>query len=191
MRRTRCGVPLMMVWGGMALSAATIQYNVTTVGMTATGQTLYRYDYTLSDVAFSLNQDLDIRFDPTLFGQLLNGVAGPGFNAVVLQPNNPTQSFGDYSALAIIDQPPIGGPFSVDFTYIGSGSPASQPYFIDQFDNSGTFQGVVASGTTVAAAATNEVPEPASVWFSVAGFILGGVGWASKRNPSNSAKRPD
>ncbi|HEY6331073.1 MAG TPA: hypothetical protein VI756_17215, partial [Blastocatellia bacterium] len=52
------------------LSAApVIQFQISTVGMSG-GQTLYQYNYSISGVTFSANQELDIAFDPAVFSQL-------------------------------------------------------------------------------------------------------------------------
>jgi hypothetical protein len=127
----------------------------------------------LNAPALECSDELDIQFDPTMFGQLLNGVAGTGFDLLLLQPNNPPQAPGDYSALAIIDHPSLGGPFRVDFTLTGPLGSGSQPYSILQFDSSGNFEGSVLTGITVPL--NTAVPEPASFWFCCVGLLVGGL----------------
>jgi len=146
----------------MSLSSAPllIEYQVSVVG----GDVL-RYDYSISGITLQMNQDIDIRFDPALYGTLSNGVAPGEFNLLLLQPDNPPGTFGDYSALALADDPPFTGEFRVDFTYIGGGTPGSQPFFINQYDESRHLLATLASGTTVAA-----VPEPTS--FALLGVSL-------------------
>jgi hypothetical protein len=167
----------------VSLPAASIDFQVSTVGATGT------YQYFLSGFDFRVNQpclnapalecsdELDIQFDPTMFGQLLNGVAGAGFDLLLLQPNNPPQAPGDYSALAVVDHPSLGGPFRVDFTFTGP-QPGFQPYSIRQFDSAGNFEGVVLTGTTVPA---NAVPEPVNFSLCCVGLLVGAVRWIALR----------
>src|ERR1700730_12481356 len=95
------------------LSAATIDFSVSTVGVNPSGETLYRYLYSLAGVSLLNNQEVDIRFGPVLYGTLSNGVAPAGFNLQLLQPNNPPGASGDYSVLALLNNPPVSGVFSV------------------------------------------------------------------------------
>jgi len=152
------------------IPAATIQYQVTPIG-TGSGQTQYRYNYFVSDVAFAVNQELAIQFDPFLFSGLNNGVAGPGFDLLLLQPNNPPQASGDYSALATVNQPSLAGPFWVDFTYTGPGMPGSQAFFINQYASNGAFQGVITSGLTTPLS-NSTIPEPTTVSLCCMGLLI-------------------
>lgn len=183
------------------VSASIIQYEVTTSsggngsGNGATGT----YQFFLSGFVFRANEPcannpaltcsdaLDIQFDPTMFGQLSNGVAPAGFDLLLFQPNNPPQAPGDYSALALVDHPSLLGQFSVDFTFIGKGTPGSQAFSIDQFDSNGGFQGVVATGTTAPLA--SDTPEPYSVSLIAAGLMAGGILLALRRAVESARKR--
>src|SRR5258708_6985563 len=92
-------LPLCAGFFASSLAAITVDFQVSSLGSNA-----YRYTYLVSGFTFLTNQELEIRFDPTLYGTLSNGVAGGGFNLVLLQPNNPPGVFGDYSALALVDR---------------------------------------------------------------------------------------
>lgn len=142
-----------------SMAAGTIHFVVTDLGGNS-----YRYTYLLSGFTFLANQELDIRFAPDLYSNLTNGVAGPGFDLLLLQPNNPPGVEGVYSALALINNPPLDGPFSVDFTYLGEGWPGPQPYYINQYDESGGFVGTLESGSTA-------IPEPATLGLAGAGLL--------------------
>jgi hypothetical protein len=185
----------------ISLSASIIQYEVTTTGGTngsANGAT-GTYQFFLSGFVFRANEPcannpaltcsdaLDIEFDPTMFGQLSNGVAPTGFDLLLFQPNNPPQAPGDYSALALVDHPSLAGQFSVDFTFIGQGTPGSQAFSIDQFDSHGGFQGVVATGETAPLA--TGAPEPSSVSLIAAGLMAGGILLALRRAVERAGTR--
>src|SRR5215475_1194613 len=76
--RATLTLPLLVVSAALTLQAGPIvQYQVTTVGTTSTGKTQYRYNYQFSGFTPFVNEEIDIRFDPTLFDELFNGVAGP------------------------------------------------------------------------------------------------------------------
>jgi hypothetical protein len=165
-----------------SLSAATIQYQVSTSGTTGT------YQYSVSgfvasqacpnDPTLTCNNEIDIAFDPTMFDQLSNGVAPAGFDLLLFQPNNPPQAPGDYSALAIVNNPSLAGPFSVDFIF-NPGTPSGVPctsaadfcqnFSIESFDSNGFFEGFAATGVTTPVAGPSPSPEPVS-------FLLSGVG---------------
>lgn len=143
-----------------SLAAASIQFEATQIGTTGGGDRIFRYSY-IVDEMFSVNQELDIRFDPALYRDLSNAVAGPGFDVLLFQPNNPPGSFGDFSALALVNNPSLAQPFTVDFTFIGLGLPGSQQYFINTFDSSGQMTGPPRIGlTTPVSGGPALVPEP-------------------------------
>lgn len=131
------------------------------------GGQIYRYSYTLSGATLLRNQEIDIRFEPANYRSLANAVAGPGFDVLLLQPDNPPGSPGDLSILALIDNPSLLSPFRVDAIYIGQGTPGPQPFSINQLDEDGRITSVIASGFAQA-----PVPEPA-------GWMLGWLGLAS------------
>src|SRR3954453_19431382 len=97
----------------ISLQAATVGFTVSPLGGTS-----FRYVYDFTALSLQANQEVDIRFSPTLYSTLTNGVAGPNFSLAIFQPNNPPGSFGDYSALSLINNPALTGPFRVDFTFL-------------------------------------------------------------------------
>jgi hypothetical protein len=178
------------VWVGLAagsLSAGQIGFQVTPLGGNS-----FEYDYFLSGFTFQANQELDIRFDPSLYGALVtsSGVAPSGYQVTLLQPSNPLGTFGDYSAYALIDNPSTAGPFSVRFTFTGGGQPGPQPFFVNQYDQNGFLSSTIASGLTVPepSGTGSEVPEPASLTLTGAALLLGGLWSVGRRR--QGPKRP-
>lgn len=155
-RRVTLGLLLCCISSSAAII---VQYQAASLG-----GNLYRYTYFPSGYSFSPNQDLDIRFDPALYSNLLNGVAPASFDLAVFQPNNPPGAPGDYDPLALINNPPLTGTFAISFTYLGTGAPGSQPFFINQFDPAGNLIARIDSGRTV-----SSIPEPSSLVLLLAG----------------------
>jgi hypothetical protein len=186
-RRAAIVLPLLAAWGAPALHASTvINYSVGVLGTTGGGDTLYRYTYTLSGIAFMQNQELDIEFDPTVVGELSNGVSPAGFDLLLLQPNDPTGAPGEYSLLALVNNPSLAGTFSVDFTFHGPGVPGIQQFFL--FDDSQVPAVQIEMGNT-SAAVTGATPEPWSLVLCLAGLAAMGGGRAMRRRPGRKVIR--
>jgi MYXO-CTERM domain-containing protein len=144
------------------IMAGTIQYQVTGLG-----GGIYRYTYTVSGVPLQLNQEIDFKFDPLLYGTLSNPVVGVDFSVIILQPNNPLGTWGDFGALATVNNPSFATPFSIDVQYIGQGTPGSQPFWINQFDSTGH-----RVSTIDATGVTEFVPEPSTAVLGVTSLAL-------------------
>ncbi len=176
--RTLLWLPLWLGICATQLTAGSIGFDVTPLAAP-----MFRYTYYPSGIGLQANQDIDIRFDPALYGNLTAGVAGSGFSLFLLQPNNPPGTSGDYSALALVNNPLFTGPFSVDFLFKGTGMPGSQPYTINQYDQAGALVSTIDSGSTVPVGQAAAVPEPASLPLAAAALVAGV--WALRRR-SNS-----
>jgi len=174
-----------------SLEAATITFQTIATGTLLNGQPVYRSTYSISGLTLhdtaSGQDELDIQFNSADFGTLLNGVAPSAFSLLLLQPNNPPFEHGDYQALALVDNPSFAGAFSVDFTWIGPGSPldttvlSSEPYVINTYNPA---TGVLISSTPpslATAVSTTVVPEPGSWILSAAGVIIVGALGAARR----------
>ncbi|MGP8247412.1 MAG: PEP-CTERM sorting domain-containing protein [Bryobacteraceae bacterium] len=161
--------------------AGTIQYELSTPS--PSDPSVQQYTYLVSGFTLSAYQELEIVFPVASFGTLSNAAPVVDFSVSVIQPNNPLGTDGDYDAEALINNPPLTGPFSVDFTYIGVGTPGAQEYFIYQFSSTGTLEGLVDSGSTVA----YQAPEPGTLALAGLLVVAGGVWRAVRRHPARTA----
>lgn len=168
----------MMLWvlflaaliGGTVSAAPIIQYQTTNLGVDASGDTVIGFSFTLSGLNLLANDEFDIQFPVTAFTQLSNGVAGAGFDLLLFQPNQPVGVQGDYSALALVDNPSLSGTFTVDAT-LASGitvPPSSLPFVI--YNDNVTPSAVLFEGN--ATAAVSAVPEPSDMLLCGSGMIV-------------------
>ncbi len=161
------------------LSGGTVEFSVI-----PTGPNAFHYDYTLTGFPLLVNQELDIRFDPTIFASLANPTAGAGFFVIpCCQPNNPPGVFGDYAILALSNIATPTGVFGVDVVMIGSAQPGSQPFFLNQLDANGNILFNVAAGFTGSSqtAGTSTTPEPSNGQVFALALIAGMACWALRR----------
>lgn len=161
-------------------AAPLIQYQVSTVGTTGTGQALFQLNYLISGFTLFENAEIDIRFNPAVFGELSNGVAGPGFDLLLFQPNRPPGAFGDYSALAGPNAS-LSGTFRVDFTLASNVTlTPNDPRLIQEFfifdNNPGPSQHpeLPFQGFTTAVP-VDSVPEPWSISLCGVALMVGGA----------------
>jgi hypothetical protein len=129
----------------------------------------YVYTYFLTGISVGLYEGIDVQFDASLYGTLSGATTESGFTDELLQPNNPPGAYGDYITWATVNNPPLTGPFTVDFTYLGPGLPGPQVFNIDQFDSNGNLVNTIGSGETTPF--TAPVPEPATVSLYLSGLI--------------------
>jgi hypothetical protein len=127
---------------------------------------------------------IDITFDPTVYLLLSNPIAPPGsWSASVDQPNVPFAGLnGDYFLQANVNNPPLIGPFSVDFTLQPGKQAGSQAFSI--FDpNFMTIDGQ--TGQTILVG--TGIPEPATFSLAVGGLLLGVAVWKVRRRAGGIA----
>lgn len=152
------------LWPFAVASAGTIGASITPLGTDASGRGVFEYSFELTGFTFALNQELDIRFDPSRTFSLANGVAPPEYDVLLLQPGVPPGAFGDYTALALVANPATSGQFAVQVTaLLGVTPPVTLPYAINQYELVNgilQFTGVVETGTV---AADVIIPEPGSL----------------------------
>ena len=153
-----------------------LQYETSNVGSTPTGDPIFRFTYFLSGGSLNAGDELEIDFDPALYGELSNASAGAGFDVALFQTNNPPGSTGVYSALAIVNNPSLATPFMTDAVYLGQGTPAPQPVFINQYDASGML-----TSSTAIPTETQGVPEPSTLATTGALLVFLGCSRAVRR----------
>jgi hypothetical protein len=172
-------LPLLAGLLGGTLSAATVQFDVISLGSNS-----YRYIYSLSGISFVQYQTFEVEFSAALFGALSNPTAGSGFDALVFQPNDPPNLNlpGLYSSQARQDNPALA-PFTVDVSYLGTGLPGVQPFTINLFDSA---QRLISSETGTTTAQVTNTPEPASVGMA-GGALLLGIFWCAARRRARRA----
>ena len=132
----------------------------------------YRYDVTNDPANTFAIEEFTVYFDLGLYDTLQVGNTPTGWDALVVQPDSgfpPGPGLGDgfYDALAvavpgIAPGDSVGG-FSVQFTYLGTGTPGAQFYEIVDPE---TFEPLQSGATTTA------VPEPGSLLLLVAGLLI-------------------
>ena len=167
--------------------AGTILFQVTDLGPGASPPLeRYTYTYNMSGITLLANQELDIVFSAAFYGTLSNGVVSPGFDLILLQPNNPPGTPGHFSALALTNIGVGQGTWSVDFTFTGPGQPGSQQFYINQYDANGRFITTLESGSTQDLAGA---PEPGTFWLLGLLVMGSGVGWAVRRRNAGTAPR--
>lgn len=154
------------------VQASRIQYEVTNVA----GNT-WEYTYTITNDSLLADiEEFAISFALGSYENLVVGSTLGGWDPLVIQPDPNLPDDGFYDVLALISGIAPGGTlggFSVQFDYLGTGTPGSQPFRIL---DPNTFN-VLDSGFTVSVAA----PEP-----SVLGlFAVGLIGLAAVRGRRN------
>jgi hypothetical protein len=142
--------------------------------LTALGGNLWRYDYTINNPVPSLGFDeLTVYFDVGQY-ELLSAPAAPaGWDPIAVQPDAGIPSDGFFDALnlgaPLADGASVSG-FSVEFAYLGVGTPGAQRYeLLDSLTLT-----IIGSGTTELAPAA--VPEPSTSMLALLGIGLAGLG---------------
>lgn len=142
--------------------AVTILFVPSDVVDQVVGQDLWRYDYQVTG-SFEPFGGLNLLFDPTRYGVLSvpQPVAGVDWDVFVVQPDAALAAPGLFTATRLIDSPALNNPASVQFVWLGAGTPGAQPFEV--FDAS---FGISETGFTQA------VPEPRTYALYALGLLL-------------------
>jgi hypothetical protein len=144
--------------------AATIEFTATDLADVTPGDDLWRYEYQISDIVFNEFEAFSIYFDPARYAALDNAsTTNADWSLTVLQPDvvfgMPVD--GLFIGQALANGASTAAPFSIDFVFLGGGTPGAQPFDVSAFDANGNFIGIVAEGRTRQAGAP--APEPATL----------------------------
>ena len=147
------------------------------------GGELWQYSYSFQNYVPQQNVAIEILFNPLLYSDLQDPPPSvAGWSIVTLQPDPNLPDPGRYSALALQDNAPLTGPFTVTFAWLGQGAPGDQPVEINQFDPSGDFL------ATLATEVSSPVPEPATALL-IGGALVAVAFYLRARLPSLAARR--
>jgi len=155
--------------------ALSIDANLTNLADTVAGQDLWNASFTLSSGVFQVDQGFTIYFDHLDYSDISAPLAPipPGWDVLSIQPDPLLSAPGFLDGLALVNNPTLLQPFSVNFVWHGAGDPGTQPF--ETYSLAGGFA-VTGSGQTT----TGMIPE--------IGFGFG-TGWALAAVAAFSALR--
>lgn len=150
----------------LSVNAASITYEATDLTDNVIGEDLWRYTYTVSDHIFDVDNGFSIFFDYIDYANLED--PAPAVNSdwdiLVLQPDSFLPDDGIYDALALLNAPSLLDAFTLDFVWLGAGTPGSQPFEV--YDDSFN---IISSGNTISN--VSNVPEPATIFLFSVGLL--------------------
>lgn len=161
---------------GAPVQAVTIHFVAQDLPDVVAGQDRWSYAYSLSGT-FADFGGVNLLYPAAAYADLAVGVAPDAsrWSNTVTQPDPILGADGLLSLSAIGAQNPVELPFTVEFTWLGSGSPGAQDFevFDDSFD-------VVATGQT-APLGTPAIPEPGGL------LLVGSALALLSRRPATAA----
>jgi hypothetical protein len=152
-----------------AAEAASIHFEVTDLPDVNPGEDLWRYAYSLDPAGTPFSAGVTgfaITFDETLYTALAAVTASLDWDILVLQPDLGIPDPGLYDGLALVDSPDLSTPFEVDFVWLGSGTPGSQPFEIYELETP-----IYGTPVTIESGVTVPVPEPALAALALAAVL--------------------
>ncbi len=130
------------------------------------GEDLWQYQYTLNYTGtdrLAANQVVSIYFDYNRYWNLHNPTGPAGWNLGLLVVDPWLQSDGEFMLMPPVPYDQANpSAFSLDFIWLGPGiRPGSQPFEINQFSDTGGYEGTLESGRIVPAGGV--IPEPGTL----------------------------
>jgi len=169
-------IAALLLFSASISSATNITYTAVNLSDVTPGVDLWQYSYAVSGFTFDADYGFTVYFDETLYSDLANPSANADWDPIVLQPVPDLPAAGVYDALALNDVASLADPFTLEFIWLGIGTPGAQPFEVYSLDSSGALT-VLEEGQTTAAAAP--VPEPATMLLFGPG--LAALAYARKR----------
>lgn len=179
MRSTTClaraAVLAIGLAAGLAQAAPSVVFTATDIDGSAGEQ--WRYDFTVSGVA-DVFESLNLSFDSSLYAGLQNQASSPNLDLLVTQPDAVLPAPGLLTAtfMAALTTPEA---FSVEFTWLGTGTPGSLPF---QYNDA---NGAPAGDGRTTSPGTPAVPEPQMLPALLA--LAGVATWMRRRKAANRA----
>ena len=150
--------------------ATTIRYEAIDLADTSIGD-LWQYRYQISDHIFLANEGFSILFDEALYIDLEDPVLPPNGDWLTfsLPPDPLLPNPGRYDGLALVDIASLVDFFTINFNWLGAGSPGSQPFEIYSVDANGNIADDVETGLTIPMQIS--LPEPDSLALLASGLL--------------------
>lgn len=159
-----CSLAAVLAWD---VNATVVTYETTSLGAGA-----WQYDYSVTNnTLLSPIEEITIYFPLGLYSDLLSGSQPLNWDNIVVQPDPslPADGFLDSLTLSAAILPgQTLAPFSIEFTWLGSGAPGSQFF---EVVHPASFT-VLDSGTTTAFLPPPSVPEPGTIPLAILGVAV-------------------
>lgn len=144
-------------------AAIVVNAQLTDLANVIPGQDLWQASYMVSGATFQANQGFSIFFDPALYKNLSAPVAPipSGWDVLTLQPDVALAAPGFIDGLALVNNPSLAQPFTLNFVWLGAALPGIQAFQL--YDLNPVFQIIANGSTTLAPVIGAVVPEPGSL----------------------------
>ena len=133
--------------------------------------TTWEYSYTVSDHVFNTGDSFEIVYELGAYENITDISHGSDWNVTTLDPVNIPGWFsfnGIYNGTASTDNPSLIDPFVVQFDWLGTGDPSTQPFNVFA---AGNWMMPIETGITESS--SSSIPEPSTIFLigSLLGFI--------------------
>jgi hypothetical protein len=133
------------------------------------GEDLWSAAFSLSGDIPTLDQGFTVYFDASTYRNLTGSFAAAAndWDVLLIQPDDILTAPGFLDALSLVVQPSFKGAFTVNFQFLGNGTPGAQSFEVYSLANGFT---IVESGS-VSTGSVNSVPEGSVAGYDVAAVV--------------------